>query len=60
MIHPNLFDSMGLMRSHLLHRIEKGLDQAGETIQRLEDGSWETMSSVVAAPAKTSSNRLPA
>lgn len=60
MIHPNLFDSMGLMRSHLLHRIEKGLDQAGETIQRLEDGTWEKMSSIVASPIKTSGNRLPA
>ncbi len=52
MIHPKLFDSMGLMRSHLLQRIEKGLDQAGEALQRLEDGSWETMSSVVASPVQ--------
>lgn len=60
MIHPNLFDSMGLMRSHLVHRIEKGLDQAGETIQRLEDGSWEKMSSVVVSPSKPTNRRLPA
>ncbi|AMV32877.1 hypothetical protein VN12_12185 [Pirellula sp. SH-Sr6A] len=60
MIHPNLFDSMGLMRSHLVHRIEKGLDQAGETIQRLEDGSWEKMSSLVVSPSKPTNRRLPA
>lgn len=47
MLHPDLFDSMGLMRTHLVHRIEKGLEQAGETLQRLDDGTWETMSSVL-------------
>lgn len=59
MIHPDLFDSMGLIRSHLVKRIERGLDQAGETLRKLEDGSWEAMSSVIAAPSRPQSNRVP-
>lgn len=65
MIHPELFDSLGLMRSHLVHRIEKGLEQAGETIQKLEDGSWETMSGLIALKpdpnpsSELGANRLP-
>lgn len=67
MIHPELFDSLGLMRSHLVQRIEKGLDQAGETIQKLEDGSWTEISEFKPNPGKanpidgdnTGINRMP-
>lgn len=52
MIHPELFDSMGLMRSHLVQRIERGLEHASETVHKLESGRWEAMSSIVVTQAK--------
>jgi hypothetical protein len=56
MLHPDLFDSMGLLRTHLIKRIERGLEQAGETLKRLDDGTWETMSNVVRSSASQKSS----
>lgn len=54
MIHPDLFDSMGFMRSHLVQRIERGLEHASETVRKLENGRWEAMSSIVVSQPKKS------
>jgi hypothetical protein len=58
MIHPDLFDSMGLMRSHLVQRIEKGLEQAGETIRKVTEGTCDTMSSILTQPTERASSRI--
>jgi hypothetical protein len=54
MIHPDLFDSMGFMRSQLVQRIERGLEHASETVRKLENGRWEAMSSIVVSQPKKS------
>jgi hypothetical protein len=46
MIHPHLFDSLGCMRTRLIQSIEHGIDHADETVARLENGTWESMSTV--------------
>jgi hypothetical protein len=58
MIHPDLFDGMGLHRTHLIQRIERGIDQANATLTRLEDGTWETMSSVITQRSAIATNRV--
>jgi hypothetical protein len=53
MIHPDLFDSMGLMQSHLIQRIERGLQSAGETLERLESGNIDALSMILQSNGKT-------
>ena len=48
MIHPHLFDSLGCMRTRWIQSIEHGIDHADETVASLENGTWESMSSVLA------------
>jgi hypothetical protein len=53
MIHPQLFDSLGCMRTRLIQSIEYGIEHADETVNSLENGSWESMSQVLAASVKS-------
>jgi hypothetical protein len=47
MIHHDVFDSFGCMRSRLIQSIEYGLDHADKTLTSLESDSWESMSKVL-------------
>ncbi len=53
MIHPHLFDSFGCMRTRLIQSIEYGIDHADETVSSLENGSWESLSHVLASSSKS-------
>ena len=58
MIHPHLFDSLGCMRTRLIQSIEHGIDHADETVAGLENGTWESMSSVLTPPQKSPAIRF--
>ena len=60
MIHPHLFDSLGCMRTRLIQSIEHGIDHADETVASLENGTWESMSSVLSPSRKASAMRFEA
>jgi len=53
MIHPHLFDSLGCMRTRLIQSIEYGIEHADESVNSLENGSWESMSQILSASAKS-------
>ena len=58
MIHPHLFDSLGCMRTRLIQSIEHGIDHADETVASLENGTWESMSSILTPLQKSPAIRF--
>ena len=49
MIQPSAFDSLGCLRSRLIQSIESSIDHADETIEKLQNNEWESMSRVLIA-----------
>jgi len=58
MIKPSAFDSLGCLRSRLIHSIQYGIDHADETIAKLQTNEWESLSRVLIATAPTTHIRF--